>query len=193
MATYSATITASSDDAAQAAGTVDLTGVQLNANAATHYIGGRFLNVTIPPGSTINTATLDVYITSGSFDDPDVTIYAHDTDDAATFTTTTNDISNRTATTATTIWTATALGVGADTSPDFAAVIQEVIDRAGWSSGNDIAIILKGNSGSSNFRVRAYDDGGGSYMTLNINYTAPAAGGQPPRTMHQFRQRGIQG
>ena len=190
MTNFSATITTSADDAQEAGGTVTLDGGALNANSTTGYSAFRFLNVTIPPGSTINTASLNVYVTSGSFDDPDVTIYAEDTDDAATFTTASNNISSRTPTTANTVWNVGSISTGVKTSPDFAAVIQEIVNRGGWSSGNDLALIYVGNDASSLMRVRAYDAGGGDYATLNIDYTAGGGGGgQPRRSIHQFRQR----
>ena len=190
MSTFTATITASSDDADQASSTVDITGGALNANATTQWSGFRFLNVTIPPGSTVTASTLELDFFSGSFDDPDLTIYAHDTDDAPTFTTTANDISARTPTTATVTWTASSIGTGIKTTPDLKTIIQEIIDRPGWTSGNDIAILYVGRSASSFARVRSLDAGTGAPAKLNITYT-PGSGssGQPPRTLHQFRQR----
>lgn len=175
MTLFSATIVASADDAQEAAGTVTIDGGALNANNATGYIGLRFQNVTIPAGATINTATMDVYLVSGSFDDPDVTIYGHDTDDAGAFTTSSNDISGRTATTATASWDASGLGTGVKTTPDFASVIQEIVDRGGWASGQDIVIILKGDDAGTLLRIRAYDSGSGDYATIDIDYTAAAA------------------
>ena len=172
MATFSASTAASTDDGQEAAGTVSLGGSNINANTAAQYIGLRFLNVTIPKGATISAASLDLYFVSTAFDDPDVTIYAEATDDAATFTTTTNDMSGRTSTAATVNWNASSLGTGVKTSPSIVSIIQEIVNRAGWVSGNDIVILLKGNGSSSAIRVRAYDDGGGSYPTLNITYTA---------------------
>lgn len=188
MATFSATIIASADDAQEQAGTVVIANANNTATAATHYLGFRFQNVTIPAGSTISAATLDVETTSVSFDDPDFNIHCENVDDAATFTNAANNISSRTLTTANTVWTATSIGVGVRTSPDFASAVQEVIDRAGWASGNDLNVILDGRSASTNLRVRAYDGGTGTYPTLNITYTAGGGGStQPPRSMHQFR------
>lgn len=188
MSTYSATITAASDDARESSGSVTLTGSNITIQATDNYGGLRFLNVTIPAGSAIHTATLTVTVASASYDDPDVTIWANDVDDAATFTTGAANISGRAATTATVTWTASGIGAGARTSPSLVAVIQEVIDRGGWASGNDVALILKGNS-TSPFRFNTFDGGGADYATLAIEYTAPGAGGQPPRATHQFRQR----
>ncbi|WP_095045564.1 hypothetical protein [Candidatus Promineifilum breve] len=190
MSTYSATISASGDDARETGGSVNLTGANVTFQANNHYGGLRFVNVTIPAGSTINSAGLTVILPSASFDDPDLTIWGQDSDDAATFTTTANDVSGRTATTATTLWTAGNIGTGAKTSPSLAGIIQEIINRAGWASGNDIALILKANS-TSPFRYNAYDGGGADYATLAVDYTAPSGGGQPARTIHQFRQRRV--
>ena len=171
MTTFSTTISQSSDDAQEAAGTVTIDGGALNANSATGYFGVRFNNVTIPQGATINTATMDLYFTSGSFDDPDVTIYGEDVDDAATFTTAASSISSRAATTATASWDAASVGTGVKTSPDFASVVQEIVNRAGWASGNDMVIIFKGDDASTLMRVRAYEAGGGDYATIDIDYT----------------------
>ena len=189
MATYSASITASTDDADQASGTVDLTGTTINVNGTGQYAGLRFTNVTIPNAATINTATLDVEIVSTTHDDPDLTIYGEATDDAATFAGTSNNISGRTPTTATTVWTATSIGTGVKTSPSIVSIIQEIINRPGWVSGNDIAILMNGRSGASFFRIRTINAGSGSPATLNIDYTAGGGSSQPPRSMHQFRQR----
>lgn len=170
MATFNTAIAASTDDADQAAGAVTTNATTLNANATSQYIGLRFLNVTIPQGATISAATLNVYFTSASFDSPNVLIYAEDVDDAATFTTGANDISGRTLTTANVAWNASNIGTGSKTSPDIATVIQEIIDRPGWASGNDIVIIIKGNSASSAMRIATYDSANPEAQ-INITYS----------------------
>jgi hypothetical protein len=191
VSTFSGTIIQSTDDAQEAEGTVTVDGGAVNANSAAGYIGLRFQNVTIPAGSTINTASMDVYLTSGSFDDPDVTIYGEDVDDAATFAATSNNISGRTLTTATTPWDAGAVGTGWKTTPDFASVIQEIVDRAGWNSGQDMVTIFKGDDAGTLLRIAAYDGGTGNYATLNIDYTEPSGGDIVPLIMHHFMQQGI--
>lgn len=187
MATFSATISQSSDDALQDGTSVSLTGTTPTVNATNRYLGLRWLNVTIPPGSTINTASITFSIPSAANDDPDLDIWGHDTDDAPTFTTTNNDISSRTPTTATVTWTATGIGTGLKTSPDLAAIFQEIIDRPGWASGNDIAVICKGRS-SNSFRTDAFDGSTGNYPTVNIDYTTPSGGTTMPIFAHYYRQ-----
>lgn len=187
MATWSGTIGASSDDALQDAGTVTLTGATPTINASNKYAGFRFTNVTVDQGSTTSApTTLDLYLPSAANDDADVDIWAEATDDAATFSATSNNISGRTATTAVVTWTASSLGTGWKSSPDIASIIQEIVSRPGWVSGNDIVIVLKGRSVNA-LRFEAYDGGAGTYATLNITYTT--GGGVTKQAMHYARMR----
>lgn len=188
MATFSTSIAASADDARQDVSTVVLNGANITIDTATRYGGLRFLNVTIPQGSTINSATLTVTLPSASFDDPDVTIWGDDRVNSAAFSTGNNNISSRTATAATVTWTATGIGTGAKTSPSLTSIIQEIVNLGDWESGNDLALILKGNSTNA-FRFNAFDGGGADYATINIDYTAPAAGGVPRQAMYYARLR----
>lgn len=173
MTTWSAYITASSDDARQVSGgTMELTGGYPNTNGSTVWVGFRFLNVTIPAGSTINSAYINLNILAA--DDPDVDIYGDDVDDAATFTTSSNNISGRSLTTAKVNWTASNIGVySRKDSPDIKTIIQEIIDRPGWVSGNSIAILFDSLS-SSYINYKAYDSGEGAtqYAKLTIDYTS---------------------
>ncbi len=191
MASYSGSVAASADDADEGtSGTVDITGGAMTLTAANQYFGFRFQGVGIPAGSTIDAATIDVYLLSGSFDDPNLDIYGEDVDDAAGFSASSYNISGRALTTAVTGWSATGIGTGVKTSPDFKGVVQEIVDRAGWNSGQDMVIIMAGKAGSA-FRVRTYDAGGGSYGTLKVTYTEPSGGAIVPLVVHHFRQQGI--
>lgn len=179
MTTLNLQVAASSDDARQAATTVvTLNSVSIAMSANGIWGGLRFLNVTIPPGSTINTAVLQLNVVNTSNDDPNLDIYGEDVDDATTYLAVDNDIGGRTRTTAKTTWNATGVGAGFVASPDFAAVIQEIIDRPGWASGNDISIILDGLA-STTFQFRTYDNAVGDGAKLDIDYTEAAAGGNP--------------
>lgn len=187
MPTFTTSVAASSDDAVELSGSMTTNATTLNANQAGQIIGLRFTNVTIPVGSTITSAYITVNITSTSYDDPDVTIRSSGEPDTTTFTTTTNDITDRFKTSTSVAWSATGIGSGSNNSPDLATIIAETIAISGWASGNNLNIYITG-SASSAFRCYAYDNGS-NYPSITINYTEPSAGGQPPRTMHQKRQR----
>ena len=187
MPTLSISVAASADDAQETSGTMNLTGAALNANATTQISGLRFTGVTVPPGSTISSATLELYLPSGSYDDPDVTIRGSGAADVDAFTTTTNDITNRPKTSAAVTWTASAIGTGPRTTPELKSLVEETIAVPGWASGNDMAFYIQGNNAGSLLRWGAVD-GTDPAAALSITYTPPASG-QAARTMHQTRLR----
>lgn len=174
-ASFNTTVGASSDDAHEsAAGAVNLTAITcIRPKSAMDWAGARFLNVTIPQGATINTATTTTRVTLTG--DLDVTIFAQAIDDAGTFTTTTSDISSRTRTTASVEWDASVTNGDSPVTPDFSAVMQEVINRAGWASGNDIVFIYRINTNSTS-RTVSWDDTSLPEHTLDVTYTV--AGGR---------------
>lgn len=187
MTTFSTSIAASSDDAAQVGSTVTLTGTSIGLYGTTYYSGLRFQNVTIPKGATITNA----YITliNSPDDDPKLDIYAEATDDATTFTTASNNISGRTRTTAKTNWNVTNLGAWTtNNTPDIKSVIQEITDRSGWSSGNDLNIIFVGLA-SCIYSFSAYDIGT-NYPAITIEYTTE--GGGPARERVVYLSGGIE-
>lgn len=170
-------VLASSDDARESgAGAVAINGATLALSSGSAWLGFRFNSVTIPQGSTINSAGLEVYVDSTAADDPDVDIYCEDADDAGTFTTGANDISSRSLTTAKTNWSAGGVGAGFKTAGDITSAVQEVINRGGWSSGNDLVVIFDSLS-SSNLTIRAYDSNPAEAATLVIDYTDAGGGG----------------
>jgi len=187
MTTLTRAIAAGSDDCQELSGTVNLTNTYVNANNAGQIIGLRFTNITIPANATINSATLTLNITSTSYDSPDVVIRGSGEADSTTFTATDYDLTNRYKTAVSVNWAAGDIGSGAKNTPDLAAILREILAMPGWASGNDISFYLTANAGSV-LRVYAYENGS-AIPQLTIDYTEPAAGGQPPRTMHQFRMR----
>ena len=101
----------------------------------------------IPAGAVIDAADLEVYITGS--DDPGLTIRAEASIAPAEFMPgfETFDISTRTLTTAAAPWTAANVGTFQYvTTPDFAAVVQEVIDLPGWTVGDNGLVIVFTNT-----------------------------------------------
>lgn len=133
----------------------------------------RFNNVTIPQGSTINSATL--YIKSSSADSGAVSlkIYGNDTDNPS-FPTSIATADALVKTTANVDWDITDAWDDTVTysSPDLSTIIQEIVDRVGFSSGNNLQLILNFVSGSI---YRTADRGGvtGIGIKLTVDYTAP--------------------
>lgn len=174
------TIAASSDDAQDIGGTVTLTGTTIGASldATTEWVGLRFTNITIPKGATITSATIGVVPSATTEDEPSVTIFFQAADDCSTFTTGASDISGRTRTSASVSWSSTdlaATGSSYHDSPSLVTPLQEVIDRAGWVSGNDVCVIIQGGStGTRDLTIEAYDLGPGTNPPrISIGWNAP--------------------
>ena len=129
-------------------GDMNLVAVIFNVNNALLYVL-KINNLDIPPGATIDAANLELYTLTQ--DDPGLSIRAQASASPADFTTTEYDISNRTLTEAAVLWSAANVGTNQYvTTPDFAAVIQEVIDLPQWTRGSsDLVIVLTNvNTGS---------------------------------------------
>ena len=108
----------------------------------------RFTNINIPQGATILSAKMRLiaHSTPGSGANVSMRIRMADVDDAVAPTNTAEfiDIRNNYATTAYENWN-TMDTWDANTAyytPDFAAVVKEVVDRPGWVSGNDMMVLL---------------------------------------------------
>ena len=137
----------------------------------------RFVAVTVPYGSEIVSASLKLYGSGVASIEPLLKIYAEDADNAVApvdFA----GYNNLVLTTAAVDWDPTAQAVEIIPSPDLKTVIQEVIDRYGWASGNALQIVVR-NDGGSDEELVTYDfdryEITGLYRpSLEIEYIAPA-------------------
>lgn len=180
MTTFSAQVAAGTADSHEStAGVISRGDTIVNLGQADTYGAFYFPGVTIPQGAAINAASLAVVIGSADYDSPNVNIHLEDSDNAGTLGTADYDISTRTRTTAYGTWSGTNIGAGATNTADFAAAVQEVVDRAGWASGNAMVVIWHGQTGTS-IRVDSYDGSAANAATLNIEYS----GGLPIKALY---------
>lgn len=110
-------------------------------------IGLRFSNLKIPKGVTIKSA--QVVFTCDETDNQSgvMTINGEASNNAVTFSKTTNNISNREMTSNSVAWTPdswTTVGATYET-PNIGSVIQEIVDRPGWQEANSICLIFTGS------------------------------------------------
>jgi len=150
-------------------------------------IGMRFRSMNIPQGATINGAT--ILFTADETDQAtnvDLDIWGEDVDDADDFPDCTNscdDISNRQKTTAKVDWDNvpdwTSGERGPDTTtPELKTIVQEIVDRSGWRSGNDMVFIIEDDGSGTNERVaESHDKSGGTPAELTVNWSF--GGGAP--------------
>lgn len=175
-------LTASSDDAYQTAvgqATI-LNDTNHNPGPTEIFTGLRFDNIAIQPDTLINSARLHLWMQTSKNGLWDTTIYCEAADDATTFTTGVNDISNRTLTTAGVYWNNTGesgfIYPRAAISPDLSLCVQEVVNRAGWASGNAINFIMHSPGGSATARFEGYDSGVAVAPKLAIDAYLPVHG-----------------
>ena len=186
-------ISASSDDAEERndTGAVDLDGdtstssLQMyrtyggGSTSTLNWWGLRFLNVNVPQGATITSATVTfrANATSGSTASG-MTLWGQLATNPDTFAESDDNITNRPRTTVTETWTVPQWTSGSDyATPPLAAIIQEIVDQPGWVANNAMVIIGQ-TTESQNRRAISYDGTDGETLAplLEVCYTQAPVG-----------------
>jgi hypothetical protein len=172
-------VSASTDDAEEiiSTGKMDLKSSDLEMildSDGNQTVGMRFNAITIPQGATITSAFIQFTVDEAESGATTLQIAGQAIDNAPTFTTATGNISSRPKTGASVSWSPAAWPTknvaGTDQrTPNIAAVIQEIVNRAGWSSGNSLAVII---IGSGERVAEAFDGVPSAAPLLHIEYTA---------------------
>ncbi|KKN25021.1 hypothetical protein LCGC14_0889030 [marine sediment metagenome] len=145
--------------------------------------GMRYTSVTIGNGDTIDAATT-VYRARNTNSNADVVVHIR-ADDADNPAAPTNDAGwdALTDTTADVSWTMPSFVAGNDfTTPDFKSVIQGLVNRGGWSSGNAMIILIGDRDAESTATdgtrrdAQSYEGESANAPKLDIDYTAAAGG-----------------
>ncbi|MFZ2403728.1 MAG: putative Ig domain-containing protein [Methylobacter sp.] len=187
ISTINVRVAGGSDDAEQlvSTGAVDLASsdLELTVDGTNQTVGMRFNNIAIPKGAVIQNA----YVQFTVDETPSVTetlqVWGQAADNATTFTTAANNISSRTKTAASATWnpaawpTLGAAGVDQQT-PDIKSVIQEIVNRSGWTSGNSLAVIITGD-GNGKRVAEAFEGAPSAAPLLHVEY----ATGDPGNTL----------
>ena len=183
-------VAASDDDAEEnlATGVMDsLTSSDLEITeegspAENQLVGMRFNNIAVPQGAIITSAYVQFHV-----DEIDVPgdnrpgtkfLRGEAVDNAAGFSSTDLDISSRPTTSAEASWDwplwLTVHEEGPDQqTPDISAVIQEIVDRPGWSTGNSLALIITGTGENT---AESFDGEADAAALLHVDFTpAPVA------------------
>ncbi|MEL6841785.1 MAG: alkaline phosphatase PhoX, partial [Bacteroidota bacterium] len=152
-------------------------------------IAMRFDNVNIPSGSVIQDAyiqfTVDEVNTTGNVD---VYISMEDADNSAPITNTAGELGNRNYLdsviwNALPGWNAVGDAGSAQQTPNIAGLLQQIIDRGGWASGNAVmaamidpfVLSVPGYSGNAAKRVaQSYDRDPAAAAKLVVSYIPPA-------------------
>tara|TARA_B100000214_G_scaffold368428_1_gene339960 strand:+ start:4185 stop:4871 length:687 start_codon:yes stop_codon:yes gene_type:complete len=148
-------------------------------NYVDHFIGYlRFQNITIEQGATISSAYLKPY--QSSYASRTLSVKGFDKDNVSA-PTAGSDLAASNFTTAGITNFATGTGSGQKTSPDIKDIVQEIVDRAGWSSGNSMMLALwieVSYPSTTLINLRSYDYSSGSEAAeLVIEYESSGGGG----------------
>jgi hypothetical protein len=186
-------LSSDNDDAEQSGSSVDLSSSDIEmvydpGLGSPHQLSGfRFNNMTIPKGATIDTAYLIFYAkedggggTHGLTGAVNLTIKGEYSGDAAAFTSGSNNLSARTRTADSVVWSPASWTDNTfnNNSAEIKSVIQAIIAHPSWASGNDMAILINGDGVDPDSRCTdAYGSGGHTnYTTLRVVYRDSSVG-----------------
>jgi len=149
--------------------------------SSSNYIccGVRFTSINIGQGDTIDSAEVKLYTYSGSYDDMNCVVYGNNVDNAQDFNDNPHIIStaDRPRTSANVSWVEDSIGAGVWATKSVTNIIQEIVNRSGWSSGNALVLLFIANTDVSKiFRGKSYDNSPSQAPKLYIEWTS--GGGQ---------------
>ncbi|MGA1843834.1 MAG: PilC/PilY family type IV pilus protein [bacterium] len=173
-------VSSSQDDAEERVsnGVVDCgsTDLEMIQESSAQIVGIRFRDVTVPNGAAITNAYIEFETDETNSGSTTLYFKGEASDNAAAFSESGHhNISGRARTTAVVSWA----GVPAwnqnnkkHQTPDLSPVIQEIVDRDGWTAGNSLAIII---TGSGKRVAESYDKGNHtSGPLLHLEYESDA-------------------
>jgi hypothetical protein len=138
-------------------------------------VGLRFTGIDLPHGAIIRSAYIQFQTDEAGSTPTSFAIRGEDSDDAAPFTTATNNVSARLTTDASTAWTPAAWNTVGETglaqrTPDLADIVEEIVSRPGWAPSNDMAFII---TGSGTRTAESFESGAAKAPLLHIEYLLP--------------------
>ena len=143
----------------------------VNRAGVNQTVGLRFAGLSIPQGATIQSAYIQFQCNTKTTAAASLMIEGQAADNPVTFARTTNNISSRPRTTADVAWVPPAWAtVGAhgpdEQTPDLSSILQELVNRAGWGSGNAMVFIITGTG------VRTAESFNGTFApVLHVDYS----------------------
>ena len=114
-------------------------------------VGYRFQNITVPNSAAISNAYIQFTVDDTDSGAVSLTVHGEAIGNAPTFTTGNSNISNRTTTGASVLWSGipnwtTSGARGPDQrTPDLTSIVQEIVSGGGWNSGQAMVFIFTGS------------------------------------------------
>lgn len=151
----------------------DLELVYDNSSTGNQVVGLRFNLLNIPKGATINNAYVQFAVDETNSGTTNLTISGHASDNSPAFTTSAYNVSTRAKTTASVSWAPSSWGTvgaagSAQRTPDLKAIVQEIVNRSGYTSQSAITLII---TGTGERTAEAYEGSASTAPILNVTYT----------------------
>ncbi len=155
------------------------TSIELGEFLTSQTDGFRFNWLDIPQGAKILNAYIQFTSKAVDTDAAAFTIYGQDAGNPATFLNSLNDITGRPTTSASVAWAAepwTTLDAQgtAQRTPDLSAILQEIVDRPDWVSGNSAVFTI---SGTGTRTVHGYESNPCFAAYLHVEWDSPISAG----------------
>ena len=177
-------VLASGDDVEESSsGSIDTTSGDLELavdGGDSQIIGLRFLPVAIPQDATITKAYVQFRSDEVTVGPASLLVEGQATDNAAPFGASVSTLP-RTAASASWIpapWPTTNEGGPDQRTTDIAAVVQEVVNRPGWQSGNALVLII---TGSGTRTAESWDGNNNAAPLLRVEYLTEGSATEPPQ------------
>ena len=138
-------------------------------------IGLRFTGVAIPKGASVTNAYIQFTVDEPTSKLCRLTIKGEFSDNALAFNSTSKNVTGRTKTSASVSWSPANWTSAGETglaqrSPDLKTIVQQIVNRSGWSSGNSMVFIFTGNGTRI---AESYEGSATQAALLTIVYTSP--------------------
>jgi uncharacterized protein YjiK len=144
-------------------------------------VGLRFRGIPIVQGATITNAYVQFQADEAQSGATNLVIQGQDADNAAIFAKMNGNISSRPRTSAFATWSPPAWTIGAagpaQRTGNIASVIQEIVDRPGWASGNSLVLII---TGTGKRVAEPFEGAPLGAALLHIESNSPPPSNQPP-------------
>ena len=148
-------------------------------NGLQSAVGLRFNGVNVPQGAVITSAYVEFEVDEADSGATSLEFRAEDVDNAPAFSTTAFDLTSRTTTSAVALWPnvpAWTTVSSKQQTPDLVVIVQEVVDRGGWTAGNSMVIVV---TGSGERTAESYNGEAANAPLLHIEYSDTPANNAP--------------
>jgi hypothetical protein len=135
-------------------------------------VGMRFAHVDVPQGATITNAFIQFQVDETDSGTTSVTLRGQDAGNAGAFGTDAYNLSSRSATSASAAWliepwNSVGEAGSSQRSPNLSSIVQEIVSRGDWSSGNAMAFFV---TGSGERTAESYNGSSTAAPLLHIDY-----------------------